>query len=171
MNVIQPCSVERLYMQSLLLRHMRRAAQCLPVLAGLGITLIAGRASGAADPVIDWWTVDGGGWMFSNGAEIELGGTFGQPDAGVVSNGDIELSGGFWLRFQPGCADFLDPDQGIYLEGDVTQDEFVDGVDVGDFVDCLIGPFTASCECADLDDDGAVNSKDIAALVQRLLTE
>jgi hypothetical protein len=44
---------------------------------------------------IPWWTVDGGGGTSSGGGYI-LSGTIGQPDAGVISGGDYNLTGGFW---------------------------------------------------------------------------
>lgn len=45
---------------------------------------------------LSWWTVDGGGHTFSTGDGYALGGTVGQPDAGVLSGGDYTLGGGFW---------------------------------------------------------------------------
>jgi hypothetical protein len=45
---------------------------------------------------LSWWTVDGGGQMYSIGGGYELGGTIGQPDAGVLTGGDYTLGGGFW---------------------------------------------------------------------------
>lgn len=45
---------------------------------------------------LDWWTVDGGGYTFSTGGAYTLGGTVGQPDAGVLTGGDYTLGGGFW---------------------------------------------------------------------------
>ncbi len=45
---------------------------------------------------IDWWTVDGGGRMDSQGSGYALGGTAGQPDPGVLSANGYELGGGFW---------------------------------------------------------------------------
>jgi hypothetical protein len=45
---------------------------------------------------LSWWTVDGGGYTFSTGGDYTLGGTIGQPDAGVLSGGDYTLGGGFW---------------------------------------------------------------------------
>jgi hypothetical protein len=45
---------------------------------------------------LSWWTVDGGGHTFSSGGNYELGGTIGQPDAGVLTGGDYTLGGGFW---------------------------------------------------------------------------
>ena len=45
---------------------------------------------------LNWWTVDGGGGTFSTGSGYSLGGTVGQPDAGVLGNDGYTLSGGFW---------------------------------------------------------------------------
>ncbi|MGD2041890.1 MAG: hypothetical protein PVH11_13765 [Anaerolineae bacterium] len=43
-----------------------------------------------------WSTVDGGGYTFSTGGNFALGGTAGQPDAGLMTGGDYALGGGFW---------------------------------------------------------------------------
>jgi hypothetical protein len=53
---------------------------------------------------LSWWTLDGGGATFSGGgyaaalpgAGYTLGGTVGQPDAGLLTAGDYTLGGGFW---------------------------------------------------------------------------
>jgi hypothetical protein len=45
---------------------------------------------------LSWWTVDGGGQMYSVGGGYELGGTIGQPDAGVLTGAGYTLGGGFW---------------------------------------------------------------------------
>ena len=53
--------------------------------------------SHAANYEISWWTVDGGGYTFSEGGSYKLGGTIGQPDAGgPLSGGSYSLVGGFW---------------------------------------------------------------------------
>jgi hypothetical protein len=44
---------------------------------------------------LTWSTIDGGGMMFSTGGGYSLGGTIGQPDAGVMNNGGYSLTGGF----------------------------------------------------------------------------
>jgi hypothetical protein len=53
----------------------------------------AGREEGYE---ISWHAVDGGGATFSVGGGYTLGGTAGQPDAGVLAGGGYTLSGGFW---------------------------------------------------------------------------
>jgi len=45
---------------------------------------------------LTWSTVDGGGYTWSEGGPYSLGGTIGQPDAGVLSGGGYTLAGGFW---------------------------------------------------------------------------
>ena len=45
---------------------------------------------------LSWSSVDGGGYTFSSGGDYTLGGTIGQPDAGLLSGGNYSLSGGFW---------------------------------------------------------------------------
>ena len=63
-----------------------------------GVTL----AQGGYD--LSWWTADGGGYTFSTGPGYSLGGTAGQPDAGVLrstapkaaTGSGYILTGGFW---------------------------------------------------------------------------
>ena len=68
------------------------------LLLGAGVLLLAvglvGQAQGGHE--LSWWTVDGGGYTFSSGGGYELGGTAGQPDAGLLSGGGYTLGGGFW---------------------------------------------------------------------------
>jgi hypothetical protein len=45
---------------------------------------------------IEWYTIDGGGAMFSTGGSYSLGGSIGQPDAGSLGGGSYTLNGGFW---------------------------------------------------------------------------
>ena len=53
-------------------------------------------AQSGGDYDLTWSTVDGGGATFSTGGDYTLGGTIGQPDAGVTIGGDYTLDGGFW---------------------------------------------------------------------------
>ena len=51
--------------------------------------------TGSASYDLSWFTVDGGAAFNTNGG-YTLGGTLGQPDAGVMSGGGYTLAGGFW---------------------------------------------------------------------------
>ena len=58
-------------------------------------------SSDAVAPVGDdydltWHTIDGGSGTSTDGS-LELSGTIGQPDAGVLTGADYELAGGFWV--------------------------------------------------------------------------
>ena len=50
----------------------------------------------AAGYSLDWSTIDGGGQTVSRGGGYILGGTLGQPDAGLLKDGGYSLGGGFW---------------------------------------------------------------------------
>ena len=52
-------------------------------------------AQSAATYDLSWSTVDGGGGV-STGGGYSLGGTAGQPEAGLLSGGVYTLGGGFW---------------------------------------------------------------------------
>jgi hypothetical protein len=54
------------------------------------------RAQSGGGYDLSWNTVDGGGATWSEGGGYALGGTVGQPDAGVLSGGGYTLAGGFW---------------------------------------------------------------------------
>ena len=66
----------------------------LAALLILPATLSFAQTGGGYD--LTWSTVDGGGATFSEGGGYSLGGTVGQPDAGVLSDGNYTLAGGFW---------------------------------------------------------------------------
>ena len=59
---------------------------------------------------LSWSTVDGGGGTFSTGGVYSLGGTAGQPDAGLATGGVYTLGGGFW-----GGGTVAAPEDVIYL--------------------------------------------------------
>ena len=96
-------------------------------------------------------TIDGGGAMLSTGTDLELSGTIGQPDAGILSGGDFELNGGFWFGVPP---------------DDCNSDGWVDLIDYDDFDGCLSGPNGGlplpECNCFDLDSDGDIDLSDVA---------
>ena len=53
--------------------------------------LITTGASAFAQPIIDWFTIDGGGAMLTAGGGFELSGTIGQP---VASSFAMPMTGG-----------------------------------------------------------------------------
>ena len=121
-------------------------AACLGVLVMVGVTP-------AQVHDLDWYTVDGGGVMFSTGGSLELSGSVGQPDAGPpggASSASYALTGGFWFGVGP---------------GDCDQDGDVDLGDFADFQACLGGPgggLGIGCECFDFDFNGDVDTRDFA---------
>ncbi|MCO6436651.1 MAG: hypothetical protein J5J06_06140 [Phycisphaerae bacterium] len=71
--------------------------------------------------------IDGGGVMYSSdaGAAYGVSGTIGQWDAGTMTGGGYELTGGFWFALPP---------------GDCNSDAAVNLLDHRDFVACMAGP-------------------------------
>lgn len=66
-----------------------------------GFALTVALLVGASPPavgqhVVSRFTVDGGGGTRSSGGSFALGGTIGQPDAGLLSGPGFTLAGGFW---------------------------------------------------------------------------
>jgi hypothetical protein len=68
----------------------------LAVLAGILLLsgMVLAQSGGGYD--LSWSTVDGGGATISTGGTYSLGGTAGQPDAGLVTGGRYALQAGFW---------------------------------------------------------------------------
>ena len=84
--------------------------QRLILTALIAILLLTGFTVVANGYDLSWWTVDGGGSTFSSGGNYSLGGTIGQPDAGVMQGGDYTLGGGFW-----GGGELHAPQSFVYL--------------------------------------------------------
>jgi hypothetical protein len=121
------------------------------------VTSLGALTSPAAEYELSRYTIDGGGVMFSTGGNFELSGTIGQPDAGVMSGGGFELTGGFWFSL---------------ASGDCNEDGGVNLVDYGNFEPCLSGPdggVVAGCACFDFDQDNDADLLD-AARFQRAFT-
>jgi len=60
-------------------------------------TLLFFVSASALDGVsLDWWTVDNGSAIYSEGGSYSLAGSLGQSDGGVSRGGDYALFGGFW---------------------------------------------------------------------------
>jgi hypothetical protein len=124
---------------------------------GVVISVLAATVLMADDINLDWWTIDGGGGMFSTGGGLELSGTVGQPDAGAaLIGGSLELVGGFWSAVageDEFCFGDLDGDNAIGL-ADLAQ---------------LLGQYGETSgmtyEDGDLDGDGDVDLADLAALL------
>jgi hypothetical protein len=132
----------------------RKSATIFATLATVTIATLAPTA--ADDLAIDWWTIDGGGEVFTTGGDFEASGTIGQPDAGsVTSGGDFELCGGFWASAA----------EGEFCFGDLDSDSDIDLADLAQ----LLGNYTitsgAAYEDGDLDGDGDVDLADLAALL------
>jgi hypothetical protein len=102
-----------------------------------------------------WWTVDGGGDMWTTGGNFTLSGTIGQPDAGVVmTGGNFSLAGGFWLAVTPACL------------GDCNCDGQINFDDINAFIAALSAP-EAACYFPNIDIDGSgqINFDDINPFV------
>jgi hypothetical protein len=123
---------------------------------------VAGAVVVAQNLDLSWYTIDGGGEMFSSGGTLELSGTIGQPDAGVVmTGGDLELIGGFWGVATAPCLG--------QLCGDCSCDGAFNGGDIDPFFLALGDPDEwkrryPDCDIicvADINYDGLVNGADI----------
>ena len=126
----------------------------LVTLAGAVMILALAPTAFAQDFAIDWWTIDGGGEMFSSGGDFELGGSIAQPDANpvVLTGGDFELTGGFWVVAGAPC----DP-------CDMDCDGIVNAFDIEPFLDLLFDPKATPCDTCtgDVDGNGVINAFDI----------
>jgi hypothetical protein len=72
-----------------------KPARLLAVL-WLPLLPLAQSTAGAAAPVLDWYSIDGGVGTASGGP-YSLSATIGQPDSGpVLAGGAYQLTGGFW---------------------------------------------------------------------------
>ncbi len=82
-------------MEHLVHKRLAACALALILVLALPIQNMTCAQSGSGYD-LTWSTIDGGGMMFSTGGGYSLGGTIGQPDAGVMSGGGYSLAGGFW---------------------------------------------------------------------------
>ena len=109
--------------------------------------------AGEPEFAITRYTIDGGGVMQSAGGEFDLSGTIGQSDAGVMTGGDFQLSGGFWFELSP---------------TDCNEDGLIDNADHAIFTACLMGPSfgigASPCPCFDVDADTDITLSDFADL-------
>lgn len=128
--------------------------------AVVGMLIGAGTARGAD---ASWYTVDGGGAMFTSGGAFELSGTIAQHDAGTMTGGSFQLTGGFWAGTPAGTS----------VPGDCDGDGDVDFDDYAGFPDGLSGPGVTygppACACFDFDGNGAIELLDFAMFQQAYL--
>ena len=93
------------------MKHSRASAYLLA--AGFAVVTAALAASGPADYDLSWNTMDSGGGTSAAG-DLELSGTIGQAEAGVLmTGGGFELTGGYWragTEVPPSCPADLDDD-------------------------------------------------------------
>ncbi len=126
---------------------MRPARAIVPLILAL-VAVLGARPACAQTLEMTWFTIDGGGGILLSG-DLELAGTIGQPDAGVMTSGDLVLEGGFWAGVVPTCSADLDGDG--FLSGD-------------DFT-LFVTWFEAGDPRADFDRDGFVSGDDFGAFV------
>jgi hypothetical protein len=72
-----------------------RIAMTMAILILIAVSGLV-RAQSGGDYDLTWNTIDNGGATFSTGNGYQLGGTVGQPDAGMLSGDAYTLVGGFW---------------------------------------------------------------------------
>ena len=142
---------------------MRKRVPKLMLVVALGLISAAALTD---DFELDWFTIDGGGDMWTTGGDFELSGTIGQPDAGVMSGGEFELVGGFWAGVAAGPQFEL---------GDLNCDGTLDAFDIDPFVLALTDPTgyqAAYPDCdrmnADCNEDGVIDAFDIDPFVELL---
>jgi hypothetical protein len=88
------------------MRNKGKLLLLLLLLALSVVTVIAVAANGPTGGfALDWWTADGGG-RTSQGGSFALSGTIGQADAGQLTGGPYELTGGFWNEAIKGISGF-----------------------------------------------------------------
>ena len=140
-----------------ILRHIGPAATII-----LALLASAPTVATAQTFEINWFTIDGGGEMFTTGGDFELSGTIGQPDAaGAMTGGDFELVGGFWA-ITGGDSPPCDP-------CDMNCDGAVDASDIEFFIDNLFNGATPCNSCTgDVNGDGSVDAGDIEGFINCL---
>jgi hypothetical protein len=128
-----------------------------PIKLTLSVIALLATANVVADDFsLDWWTVDGGGEMWTTGGDFELSGTIGQPDAGVtMAAGDFELTGGFWAGVG----------EEEFCYGDLDGDNDIDLADLAQLLGNYGTTSGAVYEDGDLDGDGDVDLADLAGLL------
>ena len=124
--------------------------------AGAAAFLTAGQEGRGQPFKLNRSTIDGGGVMRNAGGDLELSASIGQPDAGIMTGGTFELSGGFWFPIS---------------EGDCDSDGLVSLFDYDEFNACLTGPAgdppLGDCRCFDVNGSGTVDLADFGEIQVR----
>ncbi|MFO0830732.1 MAG: hypothetical protein U0637_02700 [Phycisphaerales bacterium] len=96
----------------------------------------------SAQITVPWSTVDCGGGTMAGGV-YTVSATIGQPDAGFMSGGVFEVTGGFWVggAAPTGC-------DSIDFNGDGL---FPDTADIDDFLSVFSGGGCSTGTCGDID--------------------
>ena len=105
---------------------------------------------------LSWHTIDGGGATFSTGGIFEIGGSIGQPDAGVLTGGVFQVSGGFW------AGGAVDP---CSLPGDLDNDRDVDLTDLATLLANFGTQSGGTPADGDVDGDTDVDLSDLSSLL------
>ena len=109
--------------------------KAFPILLAIAIA-----APASAEFDLSWNTIDAGGATICTGGPYALGGTLGQPDAGVATGGTFALSGGFWsIRNH------------ALLPADMNCDGAVNNFDIDPFVLALVDPSAYTTAYANCD--------------------
>lgn len=136
-------------------RNLRIVAAALLVAMGFVQTA---SAQPAPQFDLDWFSIDGGGAMFSESRNFQLGGTIGQHDAvQLAAGGGFELVGGFWAVALVG--------QSVPCPGDLNGDGQVDIADLAQLLSNFGMAAGATPEDGDSDGDGDVDIADLAFLL------
>lgn len=95
---------------------MSRGRRLPGLLVALLATMALAAPARAYDP-ITWYSVDGGGTSRAAAGGYTLGGTIGQPDAGVLASGATTLRGGFWIGGVAGAVGVAEGAPGVRAFG------------------------------------------------------
>lgn len=116
--------------------------------------LLLAAAATAQQHALDWASLAGGGTTFSISDEYSIGATIGQPAAGIMTNVDYTLIGGFWA-IEPPCR----------IAGDLDHNQAVDLRDLTALLAHFGQSEGATYEDGDIVINGAVDLQDLTALL------
>lgn len=116
------------------------------------VLLLTVATAGGAGLEMHRYTVDGGGAVRLQNGAYEISGSIGQSDAGTLSAGAFQITGGYWFEL---------------AQGDCNEDSGVNLFDYEAFAACQTGEgggVTADCVCQDFDEDDDVDLLDFQIL-------